>query len=205
MITITKALEILSNNNITKSEQVLRRWLRNGKIKNAKIINKKTGWQIDEQALQDFIFTKQNKSNNKNNDYHKGYKQGYEDCLKKFKKKDKERLSKYYAVFENEYYIDKASVLEVLERRYSYNKSLLKELKEYYNNNIFKHHNTKKNNVVVLNLGDYYKVTSTKDVFDIDFINKISDLTERFDIQERLTQFIINYYSTNNKKSNINK
>lgn len=52
--TVTEALERLNEEGITKSEQVVRRWLRSGKLKGEQISRKK-GWQIEKEDLEAFI------------------------------------------------------------------------------------------------------------------------------------------------------
>lgn len=51
---VEQATKLLSEEGITSSEQIVRRWIRQGKIK-ATLQNKKEGYQIDEKALREFI------------------------------------------------------------------------------------------------------------------------------------------------------
>lgn len=57
-MTIHEALDILKDNHITDSIQMLRRWIRQGKIK-ATMASKKQGYVIDEISLNEFIEKKQ--------------------------------------------------------------------------------------------------------------------------------------------------
>lgn len=64
---IHEALVILEENQVTDSVQMLRRWIRQGKIK-ATMKSKKTGYIVDRESLHAFISIKKEefKSNNKN-------------------------------------------------------------------------------------------------------------------------------------------
>jgi len=55
MLTVLQALEILKKYNITDSEQMIRRWLREGRIKGQRSENRKEGWQIPSVELNRFI------------------------------------------------------------------------------------------------------------------------------------------------------
>lgn len=57
-MTIQEALEILKQNQITDSVQMLRRWIRQGKIK-ATMVSKKQGYLVDTMSLNTFIEKKQ--------------------------------------------------------------------------------------------------------------------------------------------------
>lgn len=52
--TVTEVLERLKAEDITKSEQVVRRWLRSGKLKGEQTSRKK-GWQMEQRDLEAFI------------------------------------------------------------------------------------------------------------------------------------------------------
>lgn len=54
---IEEALEVLKKNDVTDSVQMLRRWIRQGKIK-AEMESKKTGYVVDSNSLNEFIVTK---------------------------------------------------------------------------------------------------------------------------------------------------
>jgi len=72
-----KALEYLKLEGITNSDQVLRRWIRQGKIQ-ATLLSRASGYEIDEESLFAFIKEKQTKEEDITNrmDYQKGYKMG---------------------------------------------------------------------------------------------------------------------------------
>ncbi|CAG4707305.1 hypothetical protein [Enterococcus faecalis] len=54
----TQALKRLEQAGVTSSLQMLRRWLRQGKIE-AVLLSNKEGYQINEQSLEEFIVRKQ--------------------------------------------------------------------------------------------------------------------------------------------------
>lgn len=55
MLTVREAVELLCNHRITSSEQMVRRWLRQGKIKGVISQNRKVGWRICKWELLDFM------------------------------------------------------------------------------------------------------------------------------------------------------
>ena len=55
MLTVNEAFEILKTEKITNSAQMVRRWLRQGKLKGHRSENRKDGWRIDEKELKQFI------------------------------------------------------------------------------------------------------------------------------------------------------
>ncbi|EDN8351806.1 hypothetical protein GT375_14150 [Listeria monocytogenes] len=87
MLSVVEALEILKKEEITSSIQVLRRWLRAGKIPGAFRNTLKEGWQIPENSLQSFIITRSN------NTYQCGYEKGYADAMKLVEERDRRMLS----------------------------------------------------------------------------------------------------------------
>jgi len=114
-----QALKYLKLEGITNSDQVLRRWIRQGKIK-AKLPSRATGYDIDEESLFAFIKEKQTNVEDRTNrmDYQreyqagdkKGFKSGYrlgrlegEDQLKS---REKELIKKelYEETYTYNYY-----------------------------------------------------------------------------------------------------
>jgi hypothetical protein len=84
---IQQALEILQQEDITSSAQMIRRWIRQGKIK-ANLSSKKEGYKIDDNSLQAFVIEKKrnNITSNFNEDtlsrnerliFNEGYKDGF--------------------------------------------------------------------------------------------------------------------------------
>jgi hypothetical protein len=54
-LTVQEALELLKKEGITESDQVVRRWLREGKLKGVRSTNRKEGWRVDLEHLKKFI------------------------------------------------------------------------------------------------------------------------------------------------------
>ncbi|ACK90794.1 conserved hypothetical protein [Bacillus cereus AH820] len=52
---VNEALEVLKSYDITSSKQMITRWLREGKILGEVSVNRKEGWRIHENDLEDFI------------------------------------------------------------------------------------------------------------------------------------------------------
>lgn len=79
MLTVKYAVTRLKQAGIISNEEVLRRWLREGKIEGAYIENKKHGWKIPEDSIITISTNHENKSSNKEYDkeYDKGYQDGY--------------------------------------------------------------------------------------------------------------------------------
>ena len=81
-MTTEEALLLLKLDNITTSPQMLRRWIRQGKIK-ATMNTRKEGYVIDNQSFYDFLNTKKTEqSKNKESlpGYTIGYKEGYKSA-----------------------------------------------------------------------------------------------------------------------------
>lgn len=85
--TVSAALERLKQEGITESIQVLRRWLRSGKLKGTRA-SRKEGWKIEKSDLQLFIDTRKGNITDKvtkeqtDKVYQKGYEQGHIDTLR---------------------------------------------------------------------------------------------------------------------------
>lgn len=84
--TVTEALEQLKAEGITKSEQVVRRWLRSGKLKGEQASRKK-GWEIKQEDLdafirvRKFIVTPEVTKEERDTLYQKGYEDGRRDTI----------------------------------------------------------------------------------------------------------------------------
>ena len=73
---IEEALNVLKENQVTDSVQMLRRWIRQGKIK-ATMVSKKTGYVVDVDSLNTFISDKRIEINSKFKTYEEDLKDGY--------------------------------------------------------------------------------------------------------------------------------
>ena len=73
----TQALKRLEQAGVTSSLQMLRRWLRQGKIE-AVLLSNKEGYQINEQSLEEFIGRKQFLDTEDPLQHQLAYKQGYQ-------------------------------------------------------------------------------------------------------------------------------
>lgn len=73
----TQALKRLEQAGITSSLQMLRRWLRQGKI-DAELLSKKQGYEINEKSLEEFIVRKQFLDTEDPIQHQLAYKKGYQ-------------------------------------------------------------------------------------------------------------------------------
>ncbi|MBO1097660.1 hypothetical protein FQS90_14175 [Enterococcus casseliflavus] len=84
---ISQALEILEREGITNSVQMVRRWIRQGKIK-AKLPSKKNGYDIDPHSLEKFIEQKKDQIQDiQTIDFKKGFQMGYKQAKNEYKEK----------------------------------------------------------------------------------------------------------------------
>ena len=84
MLTVSQAMEKFKQAKVPQNEELLRRWLRNGKIKGAVIHSKKEGWLIPEDSIKLLIEEKKKKVQAKNK-YQKAYNDGYQQAMSDFR------------------------------------------------------------------------------------------------------------------------
>ena len=84
MLTVSQAMEKFKQAEVPQNEEVLRRWLRKGKIEGAVIHSKKEGWLIPEDSIKVLIEEKKKKVQVKNK-YQKAYNDGYQQAMSDFR------------------------------------------------------------------------------------------------------------------------
>ena len=84
MLTVSQAMEKFKQAKVPQNEEVLRRWLRKGKIEGAVIHSKKEGWLIPEDSIKALIDEKKKKLQAKNK-YQKAYNNGYQQAMSDFR------------------------------------------------------------------------------------------------------------------------
>ena len=84
MLTVSQAMEKFKQAEVPQNEEVLRRWLRKGKIEGAVIHSKKEGWLIPEDSIKVLIEEKKKKVQAKNK-YQKAYNDGYQQAMADFR------------------------------------------------------------------------------------------------------------------------
>ncbi|CAI3523892.1 hypothetical protein ABT59_10565 [Enterococcus cecorum] len=84
MLTVSQAMEKFKQAKVPQNEELLRRWLRKGKIKGAVIHSKKEGWLIPEDSIKLLIEEKKKKVQAKNK-YQKAYNDGYQQAISDFR------------------------------------------------------------------------------------------------------------------------
>ena len=84
MLTVSQAMEKFKQAKVPQNEELLRRWLRKGKIEGAVIHSKKEGWLIPELSIQKLIEEKKEKLKQKDK-YQKAYNDGYQQAIDDFR------------------------------------------------------------------------------------------------------------------------
>lgn len=84
MLTVSQAMEKFKQAKVPQNEELLRRWLRKGKIEGAVIHSKREGWLIPEDSIKSLIEEKKKKVQAKNK-YQKAYNDGYQQSIDDFR------------------------------------------------------------------------------------------------------------------------
>ena len=84
MLTVSQAMEKFKQAKVPQNEELLRRWLRKGKIEGAVIHSKREGWLIPEGSIKSLIEEKKKKVQAKNK-YQKAYNDGYQKAMSDFR------------------------------------------------------------------------------------------------------------------------
>lgn len=182
MYSLEEALIILTEENITKSSQVLRRWLRDGKIEGATIHSKKEGWLIPKDSLLSFVAKNKKKKTIKIEnqvDFQKGYEKAWEEISKR----DRYLLSQRI-VYEEDYYIYRADFLEIAERRQPIKR---KEFRQYIDKTLFaKNIKTPRKNISILRLSEWFLVAESNDIFHSNDLPESKSI-----IEDRILEYLL--------------
>lgn len=150
---INEAMGLLEKNSITSSKQMLRRWIRQGKIK-ASIKSKKEGYVIDAASLESFIREKQ-----KNNQGHtqlgfeEGYKEGYTVALRDVS--ERFRKMAYLGMYEQSFPIYRSEFRDLCSSRIS--KPRLKDFLAFTDRKFFAKQVSKPRSKIWCNsIGNYF-------------------------------------------------
>ena len=84
MLTVSQAMKKFKQAKVPQNEELLRRWLRKGKIEGAVIHSKREGWLIPEASIKALIEEKKKKVQVKNK-YQKAYNDGYQQAMSDFR------------------------------------------------------------------------------------------------------------------------
>lgn len=84
MLTVSQAMEKFKQAKVPQNEELLRRWLRKGKIEGAVIHSKREGWLIPEDSIKSLIEEKKKKVQAKNK-YQNAYNDGYQQAMSDFR------------------------------------------------------------------------------------------------------------------------
>lgn len=169
MYSVEQALEVLKQENITSSVQMLRRWLRADKIDGAIQKSRKSGWEIPTEGLKQFIELKKKESNNITSNVNEklladSYQKGYNAALEEIKKRDYELL-KMRGVSEKSFYIYRNEVFQLGERLV--NPVLRKEFKKFLDDSLFKKYvKNPRQKLEIFQLGDWCMIYDTNAMFD---------------------------------------
>ena len=84
MLTVSQAMAKFKQAKVPQNEELLRRWLRKGKIEGAVIHSKREGWLIPEDSIKVLIEEKKKKVQVKNK-YQNAYNDGYQQAVSDFR------------------------------------------------------------------------------------------------------------------------
>ena len=84
MLTVSQVMEKFKQAKVPQNEELLRRWLRKGKIEGAVIHSKREGWLIPEDSIKVLIEEKKRKVQVKNK-YQNAYNDGYQQAMSDFR------------------------------------------------------------------------------------------------------------------------
>ena len=84
MLTVSQAMEKFKQAKVPQNEELLRRWLRKGKIEGAVIHSKREGWLIPEDSIKALIEEKKEKLKQKDK-CQKAYNDGYQQAMSDFR------------------------------------------------------------------------------------------------------------------------
>lgn len=84
MLTVSQAMEKFKQAKVPQNEELLRRWLRKGKIEGAVIHSKREGWLIPEDSIKALIEEKKEKLKQKDK-CQKAYNDGYQQAVSDFR------------------------------------------------------------------------------------------------------------------------
>lgn len=130
---IKEAIILLEKNDITTSKQMLRRWIRQGKI-SASIQSKKEGYEIDVLSLKSFIEDKQNdKHQHIQPGFQEGYKEGYSAALTELSERFKKMA--FLGMYEEQYPIYRNEFRDLCSARIS--KYRIKEFLAFSDQEVF--------------------------------------------------------------------
>lgn len=167
VLNINQAIKILSEAEITDNKEVLRRWLRQNKIKDAFITTKHSGWQIPEKSLKEFIATRKKNSSIKSEDWTAGYNQAKKECREKLK-----QLA-LNGMFEKQFYIKRSEFGELAGRRTTSHK---KEFLQFCDERVFKFQVTHpRQNITCLYLDPFFKYENVAIFIDADKYPNVFD------------------------------
>lgn len=196
MYSVEQALEVLKQENITNSVQMLRRWLREDKIDGATQKSRKTGWEIPIESLNQFIKLKKNESSKVTSNVNKdslehSYQKGYNAALEEIKKRDYELL-KMRGVSEKSFYIYRNEIFQLGERLV--NPVLRKEFKKFLDDSLFKKYvKNPRQKLEIFQLGDWCMIYETNAMFDKSEFEEMNLAFEDIFVEELLKRMLKKY------------
>lgn len=196
MYSVEQVLELLKQENITNSVQMLRRWLRDGKIDGAIQKSRKSGWEIPIEGLNNFIELKKEESNNVTSNINKealadSYQKGYNAALEEIKKRDYELITKR-RVSEQSFYIYRNDVFQLGERLV--NPVLRKDFKQFLDVSLFKKYvKNPRQKLEIFQLGDWCMIYDTNAMFDKSEFEEMDLTFEDIFVEELLKRMLKKY------------
>lgn len=185
ILTVEQAYQKLYDQGITSSIQVVRRWIRQGKIK-AEMNSRKEGYIILQKDLEEFCKNYVQKKASINIDYNKGFEDGQKKAWEEIKQRDKDLISRHLSVFDKQHRIERASLKEKAGRAHErYKKEFLKFIdKELFSRNI----KTPRKEIYFNELGEWIWIIDAYILFD-----KVNLLDQDMDIVDSVENTLIEY------------
>ncbi|HEX5351152.1 MAG TPA: helix-turn-helix domain-containing protein [Trichococcus sp.] len=184
MLTVAEAVKILSKKNITHSEEMVRRWIRKGKIKDAVKFSNKEGWLIPEDSLEEVIAAKTYMNSGIKST--KEYRKGYQDALAYIKERDYELIKQSPPVYEKEFTIYRDDALDLAENMLP-EEQLANPFKKFVDDTLFRcSHAEPLSSIVVKVLNNWVLVEDTNDIYNI---AKLPNLNVTF--EDHLTRALL--------------
>ena len=196
----------LKESNVTNSKQMLRRWIRQGKIE-ATLQSKKEGYEIDPTSLELFIQEKQatmieTPNTDPDGGFQEGYKAGYDAAIQELSNRFKKMA--IMGMFETQFLIERSEFREICSRRIS--KYKIKDFLKFTDKAFFAKQVKKPRSSVYCNaIGNYFYFQGTGLLIEQDKYETIINLELQYKAYEILiSQLLENFINSNNVTSNNN-
>ena len=199
---IQEAMILLESNDITSSKQMLRRWIRQGKIV-AELHSKKEGYVIDATSLESFVKEKRNDTSTSNQTgYQKGYKEGYKAALNELSERFKKMA--IMGMYENQYPIYRNEFREICSTKIS--KTRIKEFLTFSDKELFAKQVTSPRKMVWCNaIGNYFYYERVHILIDQNDYEIDPELAQEYHAYDLLIKVLLRKLIEHDKITSNNK